>query len=199
MTAVSVVERHCDHELAAVIDRMADLLDDRLVFVLFLLHEKFVKAEESKWKSYLAVFPARARSPLFFDAETELERISCTPLYNAVQAKRSALQREFESLQALLEDNDAQGSPFIDASGKNHFTLENFLWADTMVRSREFGIPSSLAEKGKVDGMILLLDSLNHSQQPSGHWRIGESEQEGITPEEAKFIYLRTSPANQPT
>jgi len=46
--------------------------------------------------------------------------------------------------------------------------------------------------------MILLLDSLNHSQEPSGHWRIGEQEGDDPAREPAKFIYLRTSPTAAP-
>lgn len=145
MTPMSVVENHAESSLGAMIDTLSDLLDDRLVFILFLLHEKFIMAERSRWKSYLAVYPERARSPLFFDPETELGRVAATPLFAAVQAKRKTLEREFQRLSSNLSDPEIE-SPFLTDGGNDVFTLENFTWADTMFRSRVFGIPSYIAE-----------------------------------------------------
>ena len=134
LSSDSIVNLHCP-TLQPCVSALADLLDDRLVLMLFLLFEKFVQASESsEWTSYIKILPDNARSPLNFDT-AELEKVRGTQLYAAVQAKRRTLEKEFAAVtQRLLEVGEKLFG--------EHLNMENFVWADTMFRSRVFGIPA---------------------------------------------------------
>jgi len=124
-----------------------------------------------------------------------------TQLYTAVQAKRRKLRKEFDIIADYLVTL-GENSPFFSNENEDRFNFDNFIWADTMFRSRVFGIPSKNSPSEKVDGMIPFLDSLNHDpDRPSVNWRIGENTNQNQNQEEnlenqveieedPKFVYL---------
>jgi len=126
-------------KISPLLRRLENILDDRLIIMLYLMHEKFFEGESSFWKHYFAILPQRALSPLFF-AEEELELILNTQLYSAIQAKKNRLMKEFQFINEAIEEWEKEDQLTFKPFGGN-FTLENFFWADTMLRSRDFGIP----------------------------------------------------------
>lgn len=121
-----------------------------MIFLVFLLKER----TGSSWREYFDSLPLRASSPLYFHP-SEMGMIEGTPLERAVEAKKRKLEKERESLNScLMELGEKSPLPF-------PVSLEDFFWADTMFRSRVFGIPAAGAVVFFPNSLITLISYLS--------------------------------------
>ena len=118
---------------------LVEITDDRTALRLFLALEKHSPTIDF-WKPYLGILDTSMN-----DFEKEVEG---TCLEQAMQAKRSSLENQFAVLQPLFGDA---------------LTLEHWIWADRIVRSRAVGDTWML---------VPFLDFANHSNEPNARWEI---------------------------
>ena len=112
---------------------------------IFLLEEK-EKGNKSKWFNYISCLPQNYDSmSMFFDNNT-LDLIKNTLSFKKILEKRKILAEIYETICS------------IDSSFKK-FTLNDFLWARTVVITRIFGL--SIDDK-EVSCLVPFADMLNH-------------------------------------
>lgn len=118
---------------------LVEITDDRTALRLFLALEKHSPTVDF-WKPYLGILDASME-----DFEQQVEG---TCLEQAMQAKRSSLENQFAVLQPLFGEA---------------LTLEYWIWADRIVRSRAVGDTWML---------VPFLDFANHSNEPNARWEV---------------------------
>eukprot|EP00897_Mesotaenium_endlicherianum_P010636 jgi/Mesen1/9600/ME000657S08867 len=125
--------------------------DDKpwVALALFILLEK--ADENSKWKPYLDILPEKLDSPLFWSDE-ELAELQGSQLLGQVEGYRELLHAEYERVsQQLL-------APHPELFPEGLITLESFMWAFGILRSRAF--PPLI---GEDMALVPLLDLANHA------------------------------------
>lgn len=103
---------------------------------------------------YSQSLPAAIECPLIWDPESvEYMSLEGTGLDTAIQAKKSALKKEY---QIYIEAMNILGAGF-----------EDFIWAEHMVMSRSM----------EHDGLFIapIIDFCNHSLQPNAWWSVNEA------------------------
>ncbi|KAK9119172.1 hypothetical protein Scep_017265 [Stephania cephalantha] len=114
---------------------------------LFLLREK--GREDSPWRSYIEIMPSGNDSTIFW-SEEELSELQGTQLLGTTVGVKEYVQSEFLKIEEEIILPNKHMFPTI--------TLDDFLWAFAMLRSRAF---SNLRGQNLV--LIPLADLINHS------------------------------------
>ncbi|KAK9116656.1 hypothetical protein Sjap_015603 [Stephania japonica] len=114
---------------------------------LFLLREK--GREDSPWRSYIEIMPSGTDSTIFW-SEEELFELQGTQLLGTTLGVKEYVQSEFIKIEEEIILPNKHLFPTI--------TLDDFLWAFAMLRSRAF---SNLRGQNLV--LIPLADLINHS------------------------------------
>ncbi|CAE8709405.1 unnamed protein product [Polarella glacialis] len=130
-------------------------LSERIALALLLIHERFVRAEESTWSTYVRSLPrfdGDVSGPSFLWSDEELEELQGSDGYGAAVQMYNTILDDFVSLNATL----FAGHP--DQFGPSVFTLENFCWASAVVASRAYGDDN----EGTFLCIAPLVDFLNH-------------------------------------
>jgi hypothetical protein len=108
----------------------------------------------SPWTEYIKFLPPSFPLPTFYSAE-EQELLTGTSLGEAVAAKESSLEREFEHLRHSTENIAwCQLYWWNEATGK--MALEDYKYVDAAYRSRMVDLP------GSGHAMVPCLDMANH-------------------------------------
>ncbi|UJR23556.1 hypothetical protein I4U23_026544 [Adineta vaga] len=117
-----------------ILERSEDHIDqETLILSLFLLHERS-KGIQSHWYPYIQLLPQTFSTPLFHKEDY----LEYTPVFYLSQTMHHSM------------------SEVCDLINSKTFTLEDFLWAYTVIGSRAFKIP----ELGTT--LIPLADLANH-------------------------------------
>lgn len=107
------------------------------------------------WTEYIKFMPPCFPLPTFYSAE-EQELLRGTSLGDAVAAKESSLEREFEHLRHSTEHIDwCQLCWWDEGTGK--MTLDDLKYADAAYRSRMVDLP------GSGHAMVPCVDMANHT------------------------------------
>lgn len=111
----------------------------------------------SPWTEYIKFMPPSFPLPTFYSAE-EQELLRGTSLGDAVAAKESSLEREFEHLRQSTENIDwCQLCWWGEGTGK--MTLDDLKYADAAYRSRMVDLP------GSGHAMVPGIDMANHTSE----------------------------------
>ncbi|KAI8381041.1 uncharacterized protein BYT42DRAFT_565041 [Radiomyces spectabilis] len=138
--------------------------NERLFLKLFLVHERFVHANDSFWKPYMDVLPSLA----FFQENHVLfknyaEHLAGTTLSVSISAKQRALQNELATLQE-------KACGWLD-----QITLEQWFWADATFWSRVVSLDeeNEAVDNGQATHLALVpfFDFANHSLTPNVRWQ----------------------------
>ncbi|KAJ3173146.1 hypothetical protein HDU88_004607 [Geranomyces variabilis] len=126
------------------------------------------------WAPYIRILPeiGEIDTPVLWTDKAALAGLEGTELAAGVNAKRSALLREFEKLRPHLN--------LLDTGGGDIFTPERFAWADAVFWSRVLGLGQALREFGGQPDtssdyhLIPLVDFCNHSPNANIRWHISD-------------------------
>ncbi|GKV22377.1 hypothetical protein SLEP1_g32257 [Rubroshorea leprosula] len=137
-----------DAVAASEIGHLCSGLKPWMAVALFLIREKL--REDSSWRVYLDILPEFTDSTVFW-SEEELAELQGTQLLSTTLGVKEYLQNEFLKVeeQILLPNKQLFPSPI---------TLDDFLWAFGILRSRAF---SRL--HGQTFVLVPLADLINHS------------------------------------
>ncbi|KAI4339381.1 hypothetical protein MLD38_024332 [Melastoma candidum] len=116
---------------------------------LFLLRERKLAGESFKWRHYMEILPEFTDSTVFW-SEEELAEIQGTQLLSTTLGVKELVKSEFEK----VEQEVLQPNPKLFPSA---ITLEDFLWAFGILRSRAF---SRLRGQNLV--LVPVADLINH-------------------------------------
>jgi len=142
--AGKVEERLEQHEACS------ETLQEELVLLLFLMHEKIAR-KESRWWRYIQILPESFPTPLFWNEE-DLERsLTGTPLYGLVGETRLELENAWIWCEKLLRDH------FGELKG---YSLDLFLWAYSVVQSRAYRV--RMADGTLMTALVPMADFSNH-------------------------------------
>jgi len=132
---------------------------------LHLIHEKYVKDEESFWEPYIAVLPDTEEIGSSFSwADEELDMLlnGSNLLYQSKFLK-SKITDEFKRLQDEIFAKSPSKFP------SDAFTLENYIWAYSILFSRAVRLDFPTAEKtafqtpGEIVALVPYVDLINHN------------------------------------
>ncbi|KAI7733307.1 hypothetical protein M8C21_008512 [Ambrosia artemisiifolia] len=133
------------------IGRVCDGLKPWISVALFLIREKLRGEDEgSSWKNYVNILPQSTDSTIFW-SEEELSEIEGTQLLSTTLSVKEYVKNEFLQVQAQVILPNKQLFPF-------PVTLDDFIWAFGILRSRAF---SRLRGQNLV--LIPMADLINHS------------------------------------
>jgi hypothetical protein len=130
-------------------------LPDRMAIILLLVHERFVRKDESKWSTYMKTLPAfdgDVSGPSFLWDPEEWEWLEGSDGYAASVQMHQYLRDEFEELSTSLFADDPAAFP------TEAFTWPNYLWAAACAASRAYGDDAD----GTNLAIAPLVDFLNH-------------------------------------
>nr|XP_043606953.1 fructose-bisphosphate aldolase-lysine N-methyltransferase, chloroplastic [Erigeron canadensis] len=134
---------------ASDIGRVCDGLKPWISVALFLIREK-LRQDDSVWRSYINILPEFTDSTIFW-SEEELSEIEGTQLLSTTLSVKEYVKNEFLQVQDQVILPNKKLFPF-------DVTLEDFIWAFGILRSRAF---SRLRGQNLV--LIPLADLINHS------------------------------------
>ncbi|KAJ5676915.1 uncharacterized protein N7477_002548 [Penicillium maclennaniae] len=153
-----------DHHLRDVLEAVGDFgRTPRGAIMIFLLVQLTHSCPEmpqhigvsGPWTEYIKFLPPCFPLPTFYSAE-EQELLRGTSLGDAVAAKESSLEREFEHLRHSTEHIDwCQLCWWNEGTGK--MTLDDLKYADAAYRSRMVDLP------GSGHAMVPCVDMANHA------------------------------------
>ncbi|KAJ0692820.1 putative [Ribulose-bisphosphate carboxylase]-lysine N-methyltransferase [Helianthus annuus] len=133
------------------IGRVCNGLKPWICVALFLIREKLRGDDEgSSWRKYVDILPESTDSTIFW-SEEELSEIEGTQLLSTTLSVKEYVKNEFLQVQDQVILPNKQLFPFT-------VTLEDFIWAFGILRSRAF---SRLRGQNLV--LIPLADLINHS------------------------------------
>ncbi|XP_059655804.1 ribulose-1,5 bisphosphate carboxylase/oxygenase large subunit N-methyltransferase, chloroplastic-like [Cornus florida] len=134
---------------ASEIGKVCGGLKPWISVALFLIREKSIN--NSQWRNYIDILPEHTDSTIYW-SEEELSEIQGTQLLSTTLGVIEYVQSEFQKVEEEVILPNKQLFPF-------PITLEDFLWAFGILRSRAF---SRLRGQNLV--LIPLADLINHSQ-----------------------------------
>ncbi|GJW66239.1 fructose-bisphosphate aldolase-lysine N-methyltransferase, chloroplastic [Tanacetum coccineum] len=140
-----------DMVLGSEIGRVCDGLKPWISVALFLIREKLREdGGGAYWRSYIDILPEFTDSTIFW-SEEELSEIEGTQLLSTTLSVKEYVKNEFLQVQEQVISPNKRLFPF-------EITLEDFIWAFGILRSRAF---SRLRGQNLV--LIPLADLINHS------------------------------------
>lgn len=157
-------------------------MNEYLAIALFLIHERFILADQSYWKAYLDILPETNEvNPTFTWNEEDLKFLEGSPVVAATISLQMKLEREYDD---LLTNNLMQKYP--DRFPKEAFSLENWKWAFCMLFSRAIRLRS--LQQGERLALVPYADLINHSPfsqayidaRESGDWLFKTGDEEVI-------------------
>lgn len=165
-------------------DVITDGMNEYLALAALLVHERYARGDGGPWRAYLGVLPEVDEvNPTFTWSDEDLAFLDGSPVVAATLSLRNKLEREFE---ALFEGDDGLLARFPDRFSSDHFTLENWTWAFTMLFSRAIRLRS--LRDGEALAMVPYADLINHSPfsgayvdaREVGDWLVKTGEEEVI-------------------
>ncbi|KAA8529389.1 hypothetical protein F0562_033812 [Nyssa sinensis] len=133
---------------ASDIGNVCDGLKPWVSVALFLIREKL--RDDSPWRYYIDILPEYTNSTIYW-SEEELSEIRGTQLLSTTLDVKEYVQNEFQKVEEEIIFPHKQLFP-------SPITLDDFLWAFGIIRSRAF---SRLSGQSLV--LIPLVDLINHS------------------------------------
>ncbi len=165
-------------------DALPSEINEYLAIACHLIYEKFVMADQSYWKPYLDVLPTTDEvSPTFTWSDDDLAFLKGSPVIAATKSLQMKLKREYD---ALLGGDNGLIARFPDRFPKEHFTMENWTWAFTMLFSRAIRLRN--LSQGETLALVPYADLINHSPfsqayidaRQSGDWLFKSGDEEVI-------------------
>ena len=165
-------------------DVITEGMNEYLAIATLMIHEKFVKGDDSYWKPYLDVLPEiNEVNPTFTWSDEDLSFLKGSPVVAATQSLQNKLKREYD---ALLGGDDGLCTRYPDRFPRQYFTYENWVWAFTMLFSRAIRLRN--LQDGEALAMVPYADLINHSPfsgafvdaRQEGDWLIKTGEEEVI-------------------
>ncbi|KAJ0450815.1 putative [Fructose-bisphosphate aldolase]-lysine N-methyltransferase [Helianthus annuus] len=139
------------NEVVLEVPKVCNGLKPWICVALFLIREKLRGDDEaSSWRKYVDILPESTDSTIFW-SEEELSQIEGTQLLSTTLSVKEYVKNEFLQVQDQVILPNKQLFPFT-------VTLEDFIWAFGILRSRAF---SRLRGQNLV--LIPLADLINHS------------------------------------
>jgi len=132
-----------------------EALPDRMAIILLLVHERFVRKDESMWSTYIKTLPGfdgDVSGPSFLWDPEEWEWLEGSDGYAASVQMHQLLRNEFEELRSSLFADDPT------AFRAEAFTWPNYRWAAACASSRAYGDDA----EGANLAIAPLVDFLNH-------------------------------------
>lgn len=134
-------------------------MNEYLAIATLLIYELYVKGDDSFWKSYLDVLPPIEEvNPTFTWSQEDLSFLGGSPVVAATISLQNKLKREFE---ALLDGPGALCDQYPTLFPREHFTLEHWEWAFTMLFSRAIRLRG--LKEGEALALVPYADLINHS------------------------------------
>lgn len=165
-------------------DALPSTINDFLAIACQLIHEKYVKGDQSFYKPYIDVLPETDEvNPTFTWSDEDLSFLKGSPVIAATQSMQMKLKREYDD---LLGKEGALCDRFPDRFPREHFTYDAWEWAFTMLFSRAIRLRN--VKDGETLAMVPYADLINHSAfsrayidaRETGDWLFKNGEEEVI-------------------
>lgn len=165
-------------------DALPSTINEFLAIACQLIHEKYVKGNQSFYKPYIDVLPEVDEvNPTFTWSDEDLSFLKGSPVIAATQSMQMKLKREYDD---LLGKEGALCDRFPDRFPREHFTYEAWEWAFTMLFSRAIRLRN--LKDGEALAMVPYADLINHSAfsrayidaRETGDWLFKTGEEEVI-------------------
>ena len=165
-------------------DALPSTINEYLAIACHLIREKFVLGKSSFWKPYIDVLPEVDEvNPTFTWSDEDLKFLEGSPVIAATKSLQMKLRREYD---ALLGGEDGLIARFPERFPAEHYTMEAWTWAFTMLFSRAIRLRG--LQQGETLAMVPYADLINHSPfsqayidaRESGDWLFKNGEEEVI-------------------
>ena len=165
-------------------DALQGGINEYLAIACQLIHEKFVRGEDSFYAAYMGVLPEVDEvNPTFTWPDEDLAFLEGSPVVAATRSLQMKLRREYDD---LIGGPDGLVARFPRRFPAEHYTFENWEWAFTMLFSRAIRLRN--LQVGERLAMVPYADLINHSAfsqafidaRESGDWLFKDGEEEVI-------------------
>lgn len=142
-----------------IIDSGVDLNSTHSYLASYLLQEKH--NPNSFWAPYIRILPVHYRNmPIFFTQE-ELAYLKGSFSLGKIADRHAELKEEYDNICKFVPDF-------------KQYTLDEFIWARTVVITRIFGL---MINGNKTDGLVPMADMLNHKRPRETAWTYDDTRQ----------------------
>mmetsp|Transcript_4302 Transcript_4302/g.5892 ORF Transcript_4302/g.5892 Transcript_4302/m.5892 type:complete len:583 (-) Transcript_4302:196-1944(-) len=165
-------------------DALPETINEYLAIACQLIHERFIKGDKSYFKDYIGILPeVNEVNPTFTWNDDDLKFLDGSPVIAATKSLQMKLEREYN---ALLGGEGGLCEKFPDRFPREQFSLENWIWAFTMLFSRAIRLRN--LKQGESLAMVPYADLINHSPfsgayidaRETGDWLFKTGEEEVI-------------------
>lgn len=159
-------------------------INEYLAIACQLIHEKYVLGEKSFYKPYIDVLPEVSEvNPTFTWSEDDLSFLEGSPVIAATKSMQMKLRNEYND---LLGGEGKLCDQYPDMFPREHFTLDNWIWAFTNLFSRAIRLRNM--KQGETLAMVPYADLINHSPysgayldaRETGDWLFKTGEEEVV-------------------